>query len=70
MSQNVMSNNFLRTNEGKQIIIFEDKGYRLTNRQSELTIPQELFLYYGWEWIAKEREKEAKKHQNKHRKGR
>ena len=70
MSQNVMSKTFLRTNEGKQIIIFEDKGYRLTNRQSELTIPQELFLYYGWEWIAKEREKEAKKHQNKHRKGR
>lgn len=70
MSQNVMSNNFLRTNEGKQIIIFEDKGYRLTDKQSELTIPQELFLYYGWEWIAKEREKEAKKHQNKHRKGR
>ena len=70
MSQNVMSNNFLRTNEGKQIIIFEDKGYRLTSKQSDLTIPQELFLYYGWEWIAKEREKEAKKHQNKHRKGR
>ncbi len=70
MSQNVMSNNFLRTNEGKQIIIFEDKGYRLTDKQSELTIPQEMFLFYGWEWIVKEREKEAKKQQNKYKKGR
>ena len=70
MSQNVMSNNFLRTNEGKQIIIFEDKGYRLTDKQSELTIPQEMFLFYGWEWIVKEREKEAKKQKNKYKKGR
>ena len=48
------------TNEGKQIIIFEDKGYKLAMLQSELTIPQELFLYYGWEGLHKEREKQAK----------
>jgi hypothetical protein len=65
-----MSKNFLKTNEAKQIIIFEDKGYRLTSEQSELTIPQELFLFFGWEWINKEKEKEAKKHQNKIQKGR
>lgn len=65
-----MSKNFLKTNEAKQIIIFEDKGYRLTSEQSELTIPQELFLFFGWEWINEEKEKEAKKHQNKIQKGR
>ena len=65
-----MLNSFLRTNEGKQIIIFEDKGYQLVTCQKDLTIPQELFLYYGWEWIEKEREKEAKKRQKKYKKGR
>jgi len=65
-----MSKNFLKTNEGRQIIIFEDKGYPLVGRQSELTIQQELFLMKGWEWINKEKEKEAKKHQSKIKKGR
>ncbi len=70
MSQNVMSKTFLRTNEGRQIIVFEDKGYRLTDKQSELTIPQEMFLFHGWEWINKEKKKEAKKQQSKYKKGR
>lgn len=56
-----MLKGFLATNEGKRIIIFEDQGYQLTHLQSELTIPQELFLYYGWEWLNKEREKRMKK---------
>ena len=43
------------------VIIFEEQGYKLATLQSELTIPQELFLYYGWEWLHKEREKQAKK---------
>ena len=53
------------TNEGKQIIILEDKGYKLTTLQNQLTIPQELFLIYGWEWLDKEREKEYKKQSKK-----
>jgi hypothetical protein len=60
-----MLNNFLKTNAGKKIIIFEDKGYRLTNIQSDLTIAQELFLYYGWEWLENEREKQRKKQEQK-----
>ena len=62
---------FLKTDEGKQIIIFEDKGYKLTTIQHNLTIPQELFLFHGWQWLEKEREKEYKKQQKKsNRKGR
>ena len=56
-----MLKGFLATNEGKRIIIFEEQGYKLTSLQSDLTIPQELFLYYGWEWLNKEREKRMKK---------
>ena len=67
-----MLNNFLRTNSGKQIIIFEHRGYRLVSNQKDLTIPQELFLFYGWEWMEKEKEKRRKKQEAKykHRKGR
>ena len=50
------------TNVGKQIIIFEDRGYRLTQTQGDLTIPQEMFLAFGWEWLEEEREKEFNKH--------
>ena len=56
-----MLNSFLATNEGKRIIIFEDKGYSLTQLQHELTRPQEMFLYYGWEWLAREQEKQLKR---------
>ena len=56
-----MSNSFLATNEGKQIIIFEEKGYKLAQTQHELTIPQELFLYHGWEWLNREKEKQMKR---------
>lgn len=45
----------------------EDKGYKLANLQHELTIPQELFLFYGWEWLHKEREKEANKQSKKYK---
>jgi hypothetical protein len=48
----------------------EDKGYKLVTCQKDLTIPQEMFLFQGWEWINKEREKEAKKQQTKIKKGR
>lgn len=65
----MMPNNFLKTNEGKQIILFEDRGYRLTDNQNKLTIPQELFLFYGWKWLDKEKEKEINKH-SKSKKGR
>ena len=71
MFLSVMLKTFLKTNEGKQIIILEDKGYKLTNLQKDLTIPQELFLAYGWDWLDKEKEKEYKKQQQKaNRKGR
>lgn len=46
---------------GKQIIIFEDQGYKLTNTQMELTHIQELFLYQGKKWLNKEKEKQIKK---------
>ena len=65
MFLSVMLKTFLKTNEGKQIIIMEDKGYKLASTQKELTIPQELFLMYGWEWLDKEREKEYKKQSKK-----
>ena len=55
-----MSNDFLRTNEGKNIIILEDRGYKLVETQRELTYPQELFLNYGFKWIDKEKEKQIK----------
>ena len=58
MSLKVMLNNFLRTNTGKQIIVFEDAGYKLAETQMELTYPQEIFLGYGKQWLANEREKE------------
>lgn len=70
MSPSVMSKNFLKRKEAKSIIIFEDKGYHLTSLQNELTIPQEIFLSLGWEWLDKEREKEYKKQQKKNHKGR
>lgn len=56
-----MLNNFLKTNTGKQIIIFEDEGYRLANNQMDLTIPQELFLAHGKLWLNKEKEKQINK---------
>ena len=55
-----MSNDFLRTTEGKNIIILEDRGYKRVETQRELTYPQELFLHYGYEWIDKEKEKQIK----------
>lgn len=33
----------------------------------DLTYPQELFLFQGKEWLAKEREKEAKRNANKYK---
>lgn len=55
------------TNIGKQIIILEDQGYLLCQNQMDLTYPQELFLFQGKEWLAKEKEKEAKRNANKHK---
>lgn len=63
MSLKVMFKNFLMTRQGKQIIILEDQGYKLCQNQMDLTYPQELFLMLGKEWLAKEKEKEIKKHQ-------
>lgn len=60
-----MLKTFLKTNEGKQIIILEDKGYKLALTQKDLTIPQELFLIHGWNWLEMEREKEYKKQSKK-----
>ena len=42
-----MLKTFLKTNEGKNIIWLDYCGYHLTNVQSDLTIPQKLFLVKG-----------------------
>ena len=48
------------SNTGKNIIILFERGIPLVQSQMELTIPQELFLVYGIEWIDKEKEKQYK----------
>ena len=42
-----MSNSFLKTNEAQNILVLDYYGYKLTERQGELTRPQELFLLIG-----------------------
>ena len=60
-----MLKNFVKTDIGKQIIILEDQGYRLTDTQMDLTIPQEMFLIHGKVWINREKEKQINE-QTKH----
>ena len=42
-----MWNPFLKTNQAEHIFILDYYGYHIVDNQSELTIPQELFLLMG-----------------------
>ena len=49
-----MFKTFLKTSEGRSIIILDYYGYHLTGKQSDLTISQELFILYGRYMLDKE----------------
>lgn len=43
----MMSKTFLKTNEGRNIIMLDYFGYHLTNSLSDLTVPQYMFILLG-----------------------
>ena len=49
-----MLKDFLKTSEGRNIIILDHYGYHLTNKQSDLTVSQEQFLLIGRYMLDKE----------------
>ena len=56
-----MWNSFLRTKEAEAIFILDYYGYHIATKQSDLTIPQELFLLLGKPEFDKKIQEEAEK---------
>ena len=56
-----MLNPFLKTKEAEHIFILDYYGYKIVEKQSDLTIPQELFLLMGKPRFDKKIEEEQKK---------
>lgn len=56
-----MYNNFLKTDEAKQIFVLDYYGYKIVEKQADLTIPQELFILLGKPKFDERLQKESEK---------
>ena len=70
MSLNKMSKTFLKTNEGQNIILLDYYGYKISEKQSEMTLLQELFICHGRVELDKKMNESQEKEIKKIKKGR
>lgn len=57
-----MSNSFLKTKDAEAIFILDYYGYKIAEKQGDLTVPQELFILLGKPEFDKKIHKEQEKH--------
>lgn len=51
------STNFIRSDDGKEILVLDDLGYKLSETQKDLTPLQRAFLIKGHAYLMEEKNK-------------